>query len=53
MKSEAYFTTLESVAFTGVDVSTLTPLTSFEELNGVIICNKFLSEKAKKEKSAK
>jgi len=53
VKSEAYFTTLESVAYTGVDISTLTPLLSFEELNGITICTKFLSEKVKKEKSVK
>ena len=53
VKSEAYFTTIESVAYTGIDLSTLTTLFSFEELNGVTVCTKFLSEKAKKEKSAK
>jgi hypothetical protein len=53
VKSEAYFTTLESVAYTGVDISALTPLLCFEELNGITICTKFLSEKAKKEKLVK
>ena len=50
VKSEAYFTTLDSVAFTGADLSKLELLTSFEELNNVSICNKFLSEEAKKAK---
>lgn len=52
VKSEAYFAELESLAFTG-DITGLTLLTAFTELNGVPICNKFLSESAKKEKSEK
>lgn len=53
VKSEAYFTTLDSVAYTGVDVNSLELLTSFESLNDVEVCSKFLSEQAKKEKVAK
>lgn len=53
VKSEAYFTTLDSVAYTGVDISTLTPMTSFEELNGVKVCNKFLTKESVKIKGEK
>ena len=47
VKSEAYFATLDSVAFTGVDMSSLIPLFSFEELNGVGICQKFIGQDVK------
>lgn len=53
VKSEAYFASLDSISFTGVDINSLEVLTSFEELNGINICQKFLSDHAKKEKVAK
>lgn len=53
VKSEAYFATLDSVSFTGIDPTSLELLSSFEQINGVDICNKFLSEEVKKEKVAK
>lgn len=47
VKSEAFFADLNSLAFAG-DVSTLKIGDSFEEFNGVKICNKFLNEKTLK-----
>jgi hypothetical protein len=44
VKSEAFFADLASLEFTG-DVSTLKVGDSFEELNGVKVCNKYLNEK--------
>jgi hypothetical protein len=43
-KSEAYVASLESLAFTGVDLSTLTIGTKFDSINGVPICNKYYTE---------
>jgi hypothetical protein len=47
VKSEAFFADLNSLTFAG-DVSTLNIGDSFEEFNGVKICNKFLNEKTLK-----
>lgn len=46
VRSEAYFADLDSLKFTGVDLTTLTVGTSFEDLNGVNVCKKYLNEKA-------
>lgn len=42
-KSEAYVAPLETVAFTGVDLSTLTVGTRFDSLNEIHICNKYVT----------
>jgi hypothetical protein len=44
IKSEGYFATLESLAYTGIDISSLKVGDKFEELNGVKICTKYISE---------
>lgn len=48
VKSEAFFADLNSLEFTGIDLSTLKLNDSFEELNGVKVCNKYLNEKTLK-----
>lgn len=47
VKSEGYFAPLESLAFTG-NISNLKEMDRFEEINGIKICNKYLSERALK-----
>jgi hypothetical protein len=42
-KSEAYVCGLGCLTFTGVDLSTLTLGTRFDSLNGVPICNKYIT----------
>lgn len=44
VKSEAFFADLSSLSFAG-DIATLKLNDSFEEFNGVKICNKYLNEK--------
>ncbi len=44
VKSEAYFANLESLSYTGVDISTLKVGDRFEEINGVKVCGKYISE---------
>lgn len=55
IKSEGYFATLESLSYTGIDISTLRVGDKFEEINGVKVCSKYLSEaslkKIKEQKS--
>lgn len=51
VKSEGYFAELQSVAYTGVDLSTLTVGVAFEDLNGVNVCKKYLNEEALKRMS--
>lgn len=53
VKSEAYFAPLDSVYYTGVDPSVLTPMFAFEELNGVKVCQKFFNPNTQKIKSEK
>lgn len=48
VRSEGYFADIESLSFTGFDISTLKVGDSFEELNGVKVCNKYLNEKSLK-----
>lgn len=45
LKSEAYFSNLESLNFAG-DISTLKVGDKFEDFNGVNICKKYISERA-------
>lgn len=52
IKSDGYFAPLSSVDYTGFDSSTLKPGDSFEELDGVQVCKKYLNEKAVKEMKA-
>lgn len=47
-KSEGFVLPIESLAFTGVDLSTLVEGFRFTELNGVPICNKYITEATKK-----
>lgn len=46
VRSEAYFADIESLAYTGVDLSTLTLGTTFEDLNGHNVCKKFMDVKS-------
>lgn len=52
-KSEAYAASLDSVKFTGYDISTLKVGDQFNELNGVHICNKYFTEGTKKAANSK
>jgi len=45
VKSEGYIAPLDSVAFTGYDISKLKEGDEFSELNGVPICNKYYTPK--------
>jgi hypothetical protein len=45
VKSEAYVASIESLSFTGVDLSTLNVGDQFCEINGIPICNKYFTEK--------
>jgi hypothetical protein len=47
VKSEGYFTDLESLAFTGYDLSKLKIGDSFEELNGKSVAMKYINEKTR------
>jgi hypothetical protein len=47
LKSEAYFSNLESLIFAG-DISNLKVGDKFEDFNGVNICKKYISERALK-----
>lgn len=42
-RSEGYWTTLDSLAFTGYDISKLKEGDEFDELNGIKLCNKYLT----------
>jgi len=44
-KSEAYAASLDSLKFTGYDISSLSVGDQFSELNGVPICNKYMTTK--------
>jgi hypothetical protein len=44
-KSDGYFCNLDSLVFTGVNTSTLTVGTTFTEINGIKICEKYVTEK--------
>lgn len=46
-KSDGYFCALSSVAYTGVDLSTLQEGTPFTTLNGHLICEKYVTERTK------
>jgi len=46
-KSEAYVASLESLVFTGYDISTLSIGDKFDELNSVPICNKYITKATK------
>lgn len=48
VRSEGYFGDLESLSFTGFDISKLKIGDGFEELNGVMVCNKYLNDRARK-----
>ena len=52
-KSEAYVASLNSVKFTGYDISTLNVGDQFNELNGIHICNKYFTEGTKRAASTK
>lgn len=43
-KSEGYFAPLSSLAFTGIDITTLTEGMMFTELNKVAICEKYVNK---------
>ncbi|RTL03646.1 hypothetical protein EKK58_12425, partial [Candidatus Dependentiae bacterium] len=49
IKSDGYFTSLESLSFTLFDYTTLKVGDSFEILDGVEVCTKYLNEKAIRE----
>lgn len=42
-KSDGYFSSLESLSYTGIDITTLTPGIAFNELNGNKICDKYIT----------
>jgi hypothetical protein len=42
-KSDGYFCSIESLAYTGVDLKTLVPGIAFTEINGHKICEKFVN----------
>ncbi len=48
VKSEGLFMPITSVAYTGCDLSALTLGCSFDELNSVKICEKYISEKTRR-----
>lgn len=48
VKSVGFFAKLDSLAFTGADVSKLKVGESFTELNGVELCSKYISPEARK-----
>lgn len=48
VKSDGYFTSLESLSYIGDSYTTLKVGDSFEELSGVNVCKKYLNEKAVK-----
>lgn len=52
IKSDGYLAPLASVDYTGFDSASLKPGDSFEELNSVQVCKKYLNEKAVKEMKA-
>lgn len=47
VRSEGYFATLDSLQYTGHDVSSLKVGDSFEELNGVKVCCKYINPRVK------
>ena len=47
-KSEAYTASLKSLEFTGYDISKLNVGDRFNELNGIVICEKYFTEATKK-----
>lgn len=47
VRSEGYFTTLDSLTFTGHDLSKLKVGDSFEELNKVEVCKKYINPRVK------
>lgn len=48
IKSEGFWCPLSYFEFTGYDTSKLKPGMSFEELNGIPICNKYISPRTRK-----
>lgn len=46
-RSDGFFCPIEFLSFTGIDVSTLTEGTLFTDMNGVHICNKYVSPKTR------
>lgn len=48
-KSEAYVANLNTLSFTGYDISSFKEGDAFSELNGVSICNKYFTEATKKQ----
>jgi hypothetical protein len=53
VRSEAYFASLESLSFTGISLESLKLGDQFNEINGVPLCQKYLSEKTKNKKAQK
>lgn len=52
-KSEAYCSSIESLTFTGYDITKLKVGDRFDTLNGIKICNKYITENTKKAQSIK
>ena len=52
-KSEGFWTTLDSLAFTGYDISQLKEGDKFDSLNGVPICNKYYTPATIKQMNAR
>lgn len=48
VKSEGYFASKESISYTGINPHTLSLGMQFDILNGIPICNKYISEETKK-----
>lgn len=47
IKSEAFVISLNSLIFTGIDINTLKIGDRFTEVNGISICNKYLTDKTR------
>lgn len=47
LKSEAFVIFLESLLFTGIDINSLKIGDKFTEINGIPICNKYLTDKTR------
>lgn len=52
-QSDAYFADINSLAYTGVDISSLNVGDKFEDLNGKHICNKYISPQTQRAINAK
>lgn len=53
VKSEGYFAPLESLSNIGIDISKLRVGDSFEEIQGISVCKKYINPKARKENTNK